>query len=98
MDCSPPGSLSIGFASKNTGVDHYFLLQGIFLTQRSNLCCLLGRWVSLVAQWLRIHLQCRRPGFKSWVRKIAWRRKWPPLPGFLLGEFNGQRSLTGYSP
>ena len=24
----------------------------------------------------RICLQCRRPGFYSWVRKIPWRRKW----------------------
>ena len=26
----------------------------------------------------RIHLQCRRPRFKSWVQKISWRRKWQP--------------------
>ena len=33
---------------KNTGVGCHFLLQGIFLTQRSNprlLCLLLGRWI-----------------------------------------------------
>ena len=24
--------------------------------------------------WSRIHLQCRRPWFNSWVRKICWRR------------------------
>ena len=24
----------------------------------------------------RIYLQCKRPGFDSWVRKIPWRRKW----------------------
>ena len=28
-------------------------------------------WLS----WSRIHLQCRRPGFKPWVEKIPWRRK-----------------------
>ena len=34
MDCSPPGfSLSMGFSSKNTGVDCHALLQGIFPTQ-----------------------------------------------------------------
>ena len=24
-------------------------------------------------------LQCRRPSFDPWVRKIPWRRKWQPL-------------------
>ena len=33
MDCS----LSLGFSSKNTGVGYHALLQGIFLTQKSNL-------------------------------------------------------------
>ena len=36
MDYSPPAPLSMGFSSKNTGVDCHALLQGIFLTQRSN--------------------------------------------------------------
>ena len=31
-------------------------------------------------RWQRICLQCRRPGFDSWVRKIPWRRKWLPTP------------------
>ena len=44
------------------------------------------------------HLQCRRPGFISWVGKIPWRRKWPPTPVFLPGESQGQKSLAGYSP
>ena len=49
--------------------------------------------------WLRrsrICLQCRRPGFKPWVRKIPWRREWQPTPVFLPGEFPGQRKM-GYS-
>ena len=45
----------------------------------------------------RIRLQCRKPGFDPWVRKIPWRRKWQPTPVFLPGEFHGQRSLVGYS-
>ena len=36
-------------------------------------------------------------GFKSWVGKIPWRRKWQPTPVFLSGESYGQRSLTDYS-
>ena len=34
---------------------------------------------SLVAQMVKICLQCRRPGIDSWVRKIPWRRKYNPL-------------------
>ena len=30
-----------------------------------------------------IHLQCRRPQFDSWVKKICWRRGWLPTPVFL---------------
>ena len=33
-----------------------------------------------------------------WVVKIPWRRKWPPTPVFLPGDFHGQRILVGYSP
>ena len=45
--------------------------------------------------------QCRRRKsrrFRPWVGKIPWRRKWQPTPGFLPGNFHGQRSLAGYSP
>ena len=41
--------------------------------------------------------QCRTR-FNSWVEKIPWRREWQPTPIFLPGEFQGQRSLVGYSP
>ena len=43
-------------------------------------------------------LQCGRPGFDLWVRKIPWRRKWQPTPVLLPGKSHGQRSLVGYSP
>ena len=43
-------------------------------------------------------LQCRRPRFNPWVRKIPWRRIWQPSPVFLPGKFHGWRSLVGYSP
>ena len=50
--------------------------------------------------WLRqqrICLQCRRPVFNPWIRKIPWRREWQPTPVFLPGESRGQRSLVGYT-
>ena len=43
-------------------------------------------------------LQCRRPGFNPWVRKIPCRRKWHPTPVLLPGKSHGRRSLVGYSP
>ena len=33
-----------------------------------------------------------------WVRMIPWRKEQLPNPGFLPGEFHGQRYLVGYSP
>ena len=44
------------------------------------------------------YLQCRRPGFEIWVRKIPWRRERLPTPVFLPEEFHGQRTLEGYNP
>ena len=32
--------------------------------------------------WQRIHLQCKRPPFYSWVRKICWRRDRLPIPQY----------------
>ena len=56
------------------------------------------RRVSLVAQMTKNELQCRRPGFDPWARKIPWRKEWLLTPVFLFGEFHGQRSLAGYRP
>ena len=64
------------------------------VSETGHLCqCGLGSW----RQW-RICLQCKRPGFNPWVRKIPWRREWQPTPVFLPEESHGQRSLLGYSP
>ena len=51
-------------------------------------CIGLPLWLS----WKRICLQCGRPGFDPWVRKIPWRRKSLPTPVFLPGEFHRERS------
>ena len=47
--------------------------------------------------WLRIWLQCRRPGLDAWVREIPWRREWLPILVFLPEEVHGQKSLADYS-
>ena len=39
----------------------------------------------------------KRDGFDPWVRKISCSRKWQPTPVFLPGNFQGQKSLAGYS-
>ena len=41
-------------------------------------------WASLVAQLVKNRLQCRRPGFDPWVRKIPWRGKVYPFQYFGL--------------
>jgi len=32
-------------------------------------------------------MQCRRPGFDPWVRKVPWRRAWQPLQYPCLENF-----------
>ena len=44
-------------------------------------------------RWWRICLQCGRPRFDPWVRKIPWRREWQQT-SVLPGESHGQRSLA----
>ena len=45
-------------------------------------------WTAVFSKWwlrrYRICLQCRRPGFNPWVRKIPWRRKGQPAQVFLV--------------
>ena len=52
-------------------------------------------WASLVAQLVRICLQCGRPGFKPWVGKIPWRRERLPTPVFWSGEFWSDYAVHG---
>ena len=51
----------------------------------------------LVAQLVKICLQCRRPRFNPWVEKIPWRSEWQPTLVFLPGKSHGQRNLESCS-
>ena len=42
-----------------------------------------------------ICLQCGRPRFNPWVRKIPWRRKWQPTPVRLPGKSYGWMEEPG---
>ena len=44
---------------------------------------------SLVAQSVKSHLPCGRPGFDPWSGKIPWRRDRLPTRVFWPGEFHG---------
>ena len=44
------------------------------------------KWTSLVAQLVRIRLQCGRPGFDPWVETTLCRRERVPTPVFWPGE------------
>ena len=83
-----------------------FHMQGQLDFKSSKLVNLLYIWVSNTWGFpsdselknLPAKEEMQETGFDPWVRKIPWRRKWQPIPIFLLGESHGQRSLAGYSP
>ena len=52
-----------------------------------------GYRASPASRWQRICLQCRRPGFNPWVRKIPWGRKCT-TPVFLPGKYREARQAT----
>ena len=72
---NPPKSLEV-FAYR--AWDHELILTG----KRPISMCLETE-APLVAQLIRIRLQCRRPQFHSWIRKIPWRRDRLPTLVFL---------------
>ena len=43
-----------------------------------------------------IHIHISK--FDFWVGKITWKKQWLPIPVFLIGEFQGQRSWWATVP
>ena len=54
--------------------------------------------ITMVAQTVKSLPAVQETMFDPWVGNIPQRRKWPPTPILLPGEFQGQKSLAGYSP
>ena len=78
----------------------HFLLQGMKVKVK-----LLSHVGLLATAWTVAHQDPPSMGFSGqeyWsrvsVEKISWKRELLPTRVFLPGEFQGQRSLVGYSP
>ena len=52
---------------------------------------------SLVAQTVRICLQCRRHRSDLWLAKIPWKKEWLPILVLWPGEFHGVYSSSSAS-
>ena len=92
MASSPITSWQIGGAKVEIVTDFIFL--GFKFAADSDCSHEIPRWL----RWWSICLQCGRPRFYPWVRKILWRRKWQPTLVFLPGKSHGWKSLVVYSP
>ena len=90
MDYNLPGSSPWDSPGKNTGVGCHFLLQGIFQTQGLNphLLCLLYGWVGSLPLMVI-------PFFSFFISPGEGNGN--PLPVFLPGKSQGQRSLAGHN-
>ena len=83
--CEELTSFYLTFAIRKTWPNAWLncseFLKSLPKDKRDNLS---GRaWASQVAQWSRIHPQCRsrrRHRFDPWVGKILWRRQWQTNP------------------
>ena len=67
----------------NTQRQVWLSLSGVSVLVRTKFCLSPPSiWVSLIAQLVKIRLQCRSHPFNSWVGKIHWRRDRLPTPVF----------------
>ena len=97
MDCSLPGSSLHGILQ--TRVLEWVAIPCSIGYIRHTSICMGFPWGSAANAGIcnvRIHLQCRRPGFDPWVGKISWRRERLPTPVFWPGEFHGLYSPRGH--
>ena len=86
-------------------LSHLCFHLSVFSLLLHSFCFMRTLWITLslsrysgLPRWLRIHPQCRKPGFYPRIEKILWSRKWQPTSVFLPRESHEQRSLEDYSP
>ena len=97
ISCSYYGYLNY-FFTNCPKKQHIYFLRNICFQKKILLIYNLFLGASLVAQMVKVCLQCRWHRFNPWVRKIPWRKKWQHTPVLLPGKFHGLRSLVVYSP
>ena len=81
-----PGGLQSMRSQSRTRLSNFTLLCVVFYSPILSSTLTMA---SLIAQLEKNYLQCRRPRFDSWVRKIRWRRDRLPTPvslGFSCGS------------
>ena len=81
-----PGGLQSMQSQSRTRLSNFTLLCVVFYSPILSSTLTMA---SLIAQLEKNYLQCRRPRFDSWVRKIRWRRDRLPTPvslGFSCGS------------
>ena len=92
-------SMSVSFLELETHFYFWFARIGCYLIWVLNryMASLLSR----IPQWLSgkesSGIQCRKPRFNSWVRKIRWKRDRLPTPvflGFLCGSAGNESACT----
>ena len=71
---------SFDVLNKIFGTHAHFIFTGILLLKIYLYLYVIYKWLPLWLSWYRICLQCGRPGFDPWVRKIPWRRESLPTP------------------
>ena len=100
MDCSPPGSLSMGFPRRKYWSGLPFPSPGDLPDQESNLCFLHCRQIPYC--WTTfIYLYYQGYTTRQWacllpVLVCEENRLWQPTPVLLPGKSNGRRRLVGY--
>ena len=111
VDCSPPGFSIHGILQARIleWVTISFSRRSSWPRDRTQVSHIAGRCFNLWAtgealggasgkEYTRQCRKCKTHRFNPWVGKIPWRRKWQPIPIFLLKESHGQSSLASYSP
>ena len=76
----------------------FILLPSILLSLSLCPLCPSMLGASLVAETVKNLPAMLETQVQSLGWEISWRREWQPTPVFLPVEFQGQRSLEGYSP